>query len=123
MIHINRPHRSFRKISSIDKPILVHMCTYVCLLCIPSTYQQISSDLSTFFDYFNLALSHSLDIFVPTITFINRTYYIRFLLLMLTYTVFHKAMFLGQKSLLFFFFLVFVFLLSNAYNHHVLLRS
>ena len=34
----------------------------------------ISSDLSTLFDYFNLALSHSLDIVVPSITLINRTY-------------------------------------------------
>ena len=38
-------------------------------------YNNISSYLSTFFDYFNLALSHSLDIFVPSITLINRTYY------------------------------------------------
>ena len=30
--------------------------------------------MSTLFDYFNLALSYSLDIFVPKITFINRTY-------------------------------------------------
>ena len=34
----------------------------------------ISSDLSTLFDYFNLALSHLLDIFVPSITLINQTY-------------------------------------------------
>ena len=34
----------------------------------------ISSDISTFFDYFNLALSHSFDIFAPSITLINRTY-------------------------------------------------
>ena len=34
----------------------------------------ISSDLSTLFDSFNLALSHSLDIFAPSITLINRTY-------------------------------------------------
>ena len=34
----------------------------------------ISSDFSTLFDYFNLALSHSFDIFVPSITLINRTY-------------------------------------------------
>ena len=34
----------------------------------------ISSDLSTLFNYFNLALSHSLDICVPSITLINRTY-------------------------------------------------
>ena len=34
----------------------------------------ISSDLSTLFDFFNLALSHSLDIFAPAITLINRTY-------------------------------------------------
>ena len=30
--------------------------------------------MSTLFDYFNLALSHSLDICVPSITLINRTY-------------------------------------------------
>ena len=30
--------------------------------------------MSTLFYYFNLALSHSLDIFVPKSTFINRTY-------------------------------------------------
>ena len=34
----------------------------------------ISSHLSILFDYFNLALSHSLDIVVPSITLINRTY-------------------------------------------------
>ena len=34
----------------------------------------ISYDLSTLFDSFNLALSHSLDIFAPSITLINRTY-------------------------------------------------
>ena len=34
----------------------------------------ISSDFSTFFDSFKLALSHSLDIFEPSITLINRTY-------------------------------------------------
>ena len=34
----------------------------------------ITSDFSTFFDSFNLALSHSLDIFAPSITLINRTY-------------------------------------------------
>ena len=43
-----------------------------------SVFQQlnnsISSDLSTLFDSFNLALSHSLDICAPSITLINRTY-------------------------------------------------
>ena len=34
----------------------------------------ISSDFSTLFDSFNLALSHSLDNFAPIITLINRTY-------------------------------------------------
>ena len=34
----------------------------------------ISSDFSTLFDSFNLTLSHSLDIFAPSITLINRTY-------------------------------------------------
>ena len=34
----------------------------------------ISFELSTLFDYFNLSLSHSLDICVPSITLINRTY-------------------------------------------------
>ena len=48
-------------------------------MCVPnSVFHQlnssISSDLSTIFDSFNLALSHSLDIFVPSITLINRTY-------------------------------------------------
>ena len=47
-------------------------------MCINSVFHQlnnsISSDLSTIFNYFNLALSHSLDIFVPYITLINRTY-------------------------------------------------
>ena len=64
---INRPSRSFRKISSIDKPIFVN-----------SVFNQlnnsISSDLSTLFDSFNLSLSHSFDIFAPSITLINRTY-------------------------------------------------
>ena len=57
---INRLSRSFRKISPIDKP-----------MCVNSVFHQlnnsISSDLSTLFDYFNLALSHSLDIVVSTI--------------------------------------------------------
>ena len=35
----------------------------------------ISSYLSTLFDYFNLALPYSLDILVPSITLISRTYY------------------------------------------------
>ena len=47
-------------------------------MCVNSVFHQlnnsISSDLSTLFDYFNLTLSHSLDIFVPSITLINRTY-------------------------------------------------
>ena len=34
----------------------------------------ISSDFSTLFDSFNLALSHSIDIFAPSITLTNRTY-------------------------------------------------
>ena len=34
----------------------------------------IYSDLSTLFDYFNVALSHSFDIFAPSITLINRNY-------------------------------------------------
>ena len=67
VIQINRPSRSFRKSSSNDK-----------LMCINSLFNQlsnsISSDLSTLFNYFNLALSHSLDICVPSITLINRTY-------------------------------------------------
>ena len=55
-------------------------------MCIYSVFHQlinsIYSDLSTFFDYFNLAIyieiyieiSHSLDIVVPSITLINQTY-------------------------------------------------
>ena len=47
-------------------------------MCVYSVFLQlinsISSDLYTLFDYFNLALSHSLDIFLPSVTFINRTY-------------------------------------------------
>ena len=47
-------------------------------MCVNSLFHQlnnsISSDLSTLFDYFNLELSHSLDIIVPSIIFINRTY-------------------------------------------------
>ena len=35
----------------------------------------ISSDLSTLFDYFNLTLPYWLDILVPSITLISRTYY------------------------------------------------
>ena len=68
VIQINRPSRLFRKISSIDKP-----------MCVNSVFHKlnnsISSDLSTLFYYFNLALSHLLDICVPSITFINQTYY------------------------------------------------
>ena len=33
------------------------------------------SDLSTLFDYFNLVLSHSLNMSVPSITLNNRIYY------------------------------------------------
>ena len=48
-------------------------------MCVNSVFHQlnnsISSDLSTLFDYFNLAFSHSLDIVVPFITLINLTYY------------------------------------------------
>ena len=47
-------------------------------MCVNSVFHQLNniiySDLSTLFDYFNLALSHSLDIVVPSITLINRTY-------------------------------------------------
>ena len=65
---INRPSRSFRKISSIDKPMFVKSVFH-------QLNNSISSDLSTLFDSFNLALSHSLDIFASSITLINRTYY------------------------------------------------
>ena len=48
-------------------------------MCVNYLFNQlsniISSDLSTLFDYFNLALPYSLDIFVPSITFISQTYY------------------------------------------------
>ena len=64
---INRLSRLFRKISPIDKPMYVNFVFY-------QLNNSISSDLSTLFDYFNLALSHSLDIVVPSITLINRTY-------------------------------------------------
>ena len=67
VIHINRPSISFRKISSINKQMCVHFVFY-------QLNNSISSDLFTLFEYFNLALSHSLDIFVPSITLINRTY-------------------------------------------------
>ena len=67
VMQINRPSRSFRKISSIDKSISVN-----------SVFHQLNnsktSDFSTIFEYFNLALSHYLDICVPSITLINRTY-------------------------------------------------
>ena len=47
-------------------------------MCVNSVLHQlnniISSVLSTLFDYFNLALSHLVDMFVPSITLINRTY-------------------------------------------------
>ena len=47
-------------------------------MCHNSIFHQLNnsiySDLSTLFDYFNLALSHSLDIVVPSITLINRTF-------------------------------------------------
>ena len=47
-------------------------------MCVNSVFHQLnnskSSDLSTLFEYFNLALSHSLDICVPSITLINQTY-------------------------------------------------
>ena len=36
--------------------------------------KSISSDFYTLFDYFNLALSHLLDIFTPSITLLSRTY-------------------------------------------------
>ena len=63
----NRPSRSFRKISSIDKPMFVNSVFH-------QLNNSISSDLSTLFDSFNLALSHTLDIVAPSITLINRTY-------------------------------------------------
>ena len=48
-------------------------------MCVNSLINQlsniISSDLSTLFDYFNFALTYSLDILVPSITLISRTYY------------------------------------------------
>ena len=69
VIQINRLSRSFQKMSSINKQ-----------MCVNSLFNQlsnsISSDLSTLFNYFNLALSYSLDILVPSITLISRTYYI-----------------------------------------------
>ena len=47
-------------------------------MCINFVFHQfnniISFDLYTLFDYFNLALSYSLDIFVLSITLVNRTY-------------------------------------------------
>ena len=47
-------------------------------MCVNSVFHQlnnsISFEMSTLFDYFNLALSHSLVIFVPSVTFINITY-------------------------------------------------
>ena len=47
-------------------------------MCVNSVLHQlnnsISSDFSTLFDSLNLELSHSLDIFAPSITLINRTY-------------------------------------------------
>ena len=64
---INRSSRSFRKISSIDKPMFVNSVFH-------QLNNSISSDFSVLFDYFNLALSHSLDICSPSITLINRTY-------------------------------------------------
>ena len=65
---INQPYRSCRKISSIDKPMFVNYVFH-------KLNKSISFDLSTLFDYFNLALSHSFDIFAPSITLINRTYF------------------------------------------------
>ena len=64
---INRLSRSFWKISPIDKPMSVNSVFH-------QLNNSISSDLSTLFDYFNLALSHSLAIVVPSINLINRTY-------------------------------------------------
>ena len=47
-------------------------------MCVNSIFHQLNnsiySDLSTLFDYFNLTSSHSLDICVPSITLINRSY-------------------------------------------------
>ena len=64
---INRPSRSFWKISYIDKPMFVNSVFH-------QLNNSISSDFSILFDSFNLALSHSLDIFEISITLINRTY-------------------------------------------------
>ena len=67
VIQINIPSKSFRKISSIDKP-----------MCVNSVFHQlsniISSDLITLFDYFNLTLYHSIDVLVPSIALGNITY-------------------------------------------------
>ena len=64
---INRLSRSLQKISSIDKPMFVNSVFH-------QLNNNISSDFSTLIDSINLALSHSLDIFAPSITLINRTY-------------------------------------------------
>ena len=58
MTQINQTSRSFRKISSIDRPMFVNSVFH-------QFNNSISSDLFTLFDSFNLALSHSLDIFDP----------------------------------------------------------
>ena len=71
VITINRHSRSFRKISSIDKTMCVNSVFY-------QLNNSISSDLSELFDYFNLALSHSLDIVVPSITITIRSIYSNF---------------------------------------------
>ena len=71
---INRPSRSFRKISSIDKPMFVNSVFHQLNNSICLSHKCIFSDLSTLFDSFNLVLYHSLDIFAPSITLINRTY-------------------------------------------------
>ena len=58
---INRTSRSFRKISSINKSIFINSIFY-------QLNNNISSDLSSLFVTLNLALSHSFDILVPSIS-------------------------------------------------------
>ena len=58
VIQINQPSRSFLKISSINKPICINFVLH-------QLNNIISFDLFTLFDYFNLALSHSIDIVHP----------------------------------------------------------
>ena len=58
---INRTSRSFRKISSINKSMFINSIFY-------QLNNNISSDLSSLFVTLNLALSHSFDILVPSIS-------------------------------------------------------